>query len=293
MVFDAEKMYKLPPEARFFDVNDLWYFPNRWAVRWLCPLPVTASQVTVVSLLMGVAAAGCYLIDSYSGLVWGAAFLYGKIFLDNVDGNLARARGEESRLGRFLDSLTDFTVNFLVYLAVAWRLVHETGDPWFWFLGGLGLLSCLLHCSYFVFYLVNYTSRAKSYNFNRADETVSEEDRLAYEKGELTTLVYFLQRCHVWVYGWQDKFIEYLDRISRRLAFGRNRADHSDDGWYADKTFLTLTSPLCLCTNNMTVVVFSLADRLDLGLMCIVVLGNVYLVGLQAWKILRGTELSP
>jgi hypothetical protein len=37
----------------------------------------------------------------------------------------------------------------------------------------------------------------------------------------------------------------------------------------------------------MGLVVFSLLDRLDLGLILIVVLGNVYLAGLQMWKILR------
>ena len=30
MSFDIEKMNKLPAEARFFDVNEIWYFMNRW-----------------------------------------------------------------------------------------------------------------------------------------------------------------------------------------------------------------------------------------------------------------------
>jgi phosphatidylglycerophosphate synthase len=287
MSFNIEKMHKLSVDVRFLDLNDLWYFPNRWVVRWLYPLPVTASQVTVCSLLMGVAAAGCYLVDSYSSLVWGAAFLYGKIFLDNVDGNLARARGEVSRLGRFLDSLTDFMVSVLVYVAITWRLVSETDDLWFWFLGGTALLACLLHCSYFVFYLVNYSSRAGSYRLNRVDENISKEDRESYERKELSPLVYFLQRCHAWVYGWQDRLIGYIDRVSQRLALGQNPTQVLVDGWYADKMFLTLSSPLCLCTNNMGLVVFSLLDRLDLGLILIVVLGNVYLTGLQVWKVLR------
>ena len=290
MSFDIEKMHKLPAGARFFDVNTLWYFPNRWVVRWLYPLPVTASQVTVLSLLMGVAAAGCYLIDSHSGLIWGAVFLYGKIFFDNVDGNLARVRGEVSRLGRFLDSLTDFTVNVLVYTAITWRLVDATGDSWFWFLGGFAFLTSLLHCSYFVFYLVNYSSRVESYQFNRADESINEKDREAYAEGQLSALVYFSQRCHIWVYGWQDRSVEYLDRVSRRLALGRDHAEASASAWYVDKTFLALACPLCLCTNSMALVIFSLFDRLELGLILIVVLGNVYLVGLQVWKILRGTE---
>ena len=118
MSFDIERMNKLPPEARFFDVNDLWYFPNRWVIRFLYPSPITPIQITLVSLLAGFVSAGCYTIDSNAGLMWGALFLYLKIFLDNVDGNLARIRGEVSRLGRFLDSLIDFVISFLVYLVL-------------------------------------------------------------------------------------------------------------------------------------------------------------------------------
>ena len=287
MSFDIERMNKLPPEARFFDVNDLWYFPNRWVIRFLYPSPITPIQITLVSLLAGFVSAGCYTIDSNAGLMWGALFLYLKIFLDNVDGNLARVRGEVSRLGRFLDSLTDFTISFLVYLVLTSRLVNETGDSWYWFLGGFALLSCLIHCSYFVFYLVRYTSIVGTYLCNRVDESISKEDNEAYEKGKLSMLVYFLQRCHVFLYGWQDKSIKYLDRISKRLAFGINSENSLDADWYADKTFLTLVSPLCLCTNNMAIVLFSLIDQIVLGFLVIIVVGNVYLLGLQGRKVLK------
>ena len=145
MPFDIEKMNKLPLEARFFDINNFWYFPNRWVVRFLYPLPVTPTQITIASLIAGFVSVGCYVIDSDAGLMLGASFLYLKIFLDNVDGNLARARGEVSRLGRFLDSLTDFIVSFLVYLVLTLRLVSETSNPLYWFLGGLSFLSCLIH----------------------------------------------------------------------------------------------------------------------------------------------------
>ena len=109
-------------------------------------------------------------------------------------------RGERCRAwGRFLDSLTDFIVSVLVYVAITWRLVSETDDLWFWFLGGAALLTCLLHCSYFVFYLVNYSSRAGSYRLNRADESISKEDRESYEKNELSPLVIF---CNAVMFGY-------------------------------------------------------------------------------------------
>ena len=132
MSFDIERMNKLPPGARFFDINELWYYPNRWVVKFLYPLPVTPNQITLASLVAGLVSVGFYMIDSKVGLIWGALFLYLKIFLDNVDGNLARVRGETSRLGRFLDSLTDFIISFLIYLVLTLRLVDETNNSLYW-----------------------------------------------------------------------------------------------------------------------------------------------------------------
>ena len=293
MPFNIEKMHKLPSGDRFFDVNEIWYFFNRWAIRVLYPLPVTANQITFLSLLMGLGAAGFYLHDSRLGLIGGAVFLYGKIFLDNVDGNLARIRGEVSRVGRFFDSLTDFLVSFAVYGAIAYRLTLETENPFYWTLGTFALLSALMHCSYFVFYLVHYTSMVGTYQMNRVREDITREDRLADSQGNSPAHELWMQRVHVWIYGWQDCVIEMLDQISQKLA-AVTREPGNKKSWYLDKRFLTRISPLCLCTNNMVLVMFSLLDRLDLGLWFVVILGNGYLLGIQIWKIAchRGMKLA-
>jgi len=287
MSFDIERMHKLAPEARFVDVNDFWCFPNRWVVKFLYPLSITPTQITILSLIAGLASAYCYMIDSSTGLMCGALFLYLKIFLDNVDGNLARVKGEVSRLGRFLDSLVDFIVSFLIYLVLTLRLVSDTNDSLYWFLGGLAFLSCLIHCSYFVFYLVQYTSISGTYLCNRADESITEEDSTAYDRGDLSMLVCLLQRSHILLYGWQDKTIEWFDRLSKKLGSRIKSQRLSGNSWYGDKVFLTLISPLCLCTNNMLLVFFSLVGAIEFGFWFVVVVGNFYLLLLQVWKIIK------
>ena len=287
MSFDIERMNKLPSEARFLDINDFWCFPNRWVVKFLYPLSITPTQITILSLVAGLISVCCYMLDSRVGLMWGALFLYLKIFLDNVDGNLARVKGEVSRLGRFLDSLVDLIVSFLVYLVLTLRLVSETNNFLYWYLGGLAFLSCLMHCSYFVYYLVSYTSISGTYLCNRADENITEEDNEAYGRGDLSRLVCFLHRFHVLLYGWQDKTIEWFDRLSKRLGSKRNPHKLSRSEWYGDKVFLTLISPLCLCTNNMLLVFFSLLNEIEFGLWFIVVVGNSCLLILQVWKIIK------
>jgi phosphatidylglycerophosphate synthase len=289
MSFDIEKMSKLPPGARFLDINDFWYFPNRWVVKFLYPLPITPTHITIISLIAGLVSVRFYMIDTSAGLMWGALFLYLKIFLDNVDGNLARVRGETSRLGRFLDSLTDFMVSFLVYLVLTLRLVDETNNSLYWYLGGLAFLSCLMQCSYFVYYLVKYTAISGTYLYNRVDEDITEEENEAYDRGDLSMLVYFLHRAHILLYGWQDKTIEWFDRLSKRLG-SKKPQKLSEKNWYGDKVFLTLISPLCLCTNNMLLVFFSLADEIELGLWFVVIVGNACLLILQVWKITKAKK---
>lgn len=289
---DFDKMEKLPEGCRFFDVNELWYFPNRWAVRFLYPLPVSANTITWLALMMGLISAAFYVSDTEMALVWGAVFLYGKLFLDNVDGNLARLRGEESRFGRFLDSFSDFVVSVLVYGAITIRLALDSSNPAvIGILGLLALISSLLQCSYWVFYYVSYTDWVGSYEVNRTDETVTEEDRRAAESGELSGAVLFLQRFHNMAYGWQDALIAALDRVSRDVANYQDNEEHRKR-WVADKKFLTQMGPLCVCTNTLALVVLSLLNQLELFFILVVFLGNGYLLALQGWKIIRFKDSS-
>lgn len=282
MSFDIEKMNKLPVEARFFDVNEIWYFMNRWVIRVLYPTPVTPNQITVLSLVFGLASAGLYVSGIPNALVWGAVFLYGKVFLDNVDGNLARVRGTTSRFGRFLDSLADFLVTVLVYVAVTVVLIRQTGLPEYWILGLLGLLAGFLQSSFFVFYLVNYTTQVGSYEKNRVDETVTEEDLRKVEEGQADSWDLRLQTLFQWGYGWQDKAVEKLDALFRSFV----RVPDNDKAWYSDRKFLAWISPLCLCTNNVLLVIFSLLDELELFLILLVSFMTIYALGLLTWKTL-------
>jgi len=279
MAFDIEKMNKLPREARFFDVNSLWYFYNGWVVRSLYSTPITPNQITVFSFVVGVLSMGFYVSDRPDSLIWGGIFLYGKVCLDNIDGNLARARGTSSRLGRFLDSLSDFLVTVMVYIGISSYLVRTTGDSELWFLGLFGLLASFMQSTFFVFYLVSYTSRVGSYNKNRVDESITEEDLSSPEENRWNLR---LQKFFVWGYGWQDRLIERLDFFSRKLA---GVSEKQKAAWYGDRSFLTAISPLCLCTNNVMLAIFSFLGQVKLFLILLIFMMNFYGIGLLVWKI--------
>lgn len=104
-------------------------------------VPLTANQITVLAVL--VALFGFILF--YSGEYWygfGAFVL--AFFLDAVDGAVARARGETSKVGGFLDGVSDRLVEFFLLLSL---LFVPLGMPWmpdaFWIIIVLFFGTCM------------------------------------------------------------------------------------------------------------------------------------------------------
>jgi phosphatidylglycerophosphate synthase len=106
---------------------------NRWyryplaarVVRRLVPTSVTADQVTVAHALLGVAAAIVVLFGSRTALVVAGVLWEAHLFLDCLDGALARARGTESARGHTVDIIGD-TVALLALAAAMWVHVRAT-----------------------------------------------------------------------------------------------------------------------------------------------------------------------
>ena len=95
----------------------------RVLVAALLPLRVPPPAVVLANTAAGLAAAWAI----WSGdLLAGALLLQLKTLLDNADGQLARAAGRTSNLGRYLDTEADAVVNVAVLAALG----HATGHPW-------------------------------------------------------------------------------------------------------------------------------------------------------------------
>jgi hypothetical protein len=95
----------------------------------LAPTAVTANQVTLWAMLVGVLAGHLFYYSSRTvNLIGVALFIVSDIF-DSADGQLARLRGSSSRLGRLLDGSCD-TVRFVsLYGNLLVRLLHA---EWGW-----------------------------------------------------------------------------------------------------------------------------------------------------------------
>jgi phosphatidylglycerophosphate synthase len=89
----------------------------------LLPLRVPPPAVVLAAAATGLAAAVELAREEW---LIAAALLQVKTVLDNADGQLARAAGKESVLGRYLDSESDLLVNAALFAALG----HVTGEPW-------------------------------------------------------------------------------------------------------------------------------------------------------------------
>jgi len=97
--------------------------------RALAPSSISANQVTLWSLLVGLCAAHLFVYASPWINALGFALVVVADLLDSADGQLARLRGTASRVGRILDGYADNLRWTVVYAHVAVRLFVE---GWGW-----------------------------------------------------------------------------------------------------------------------------------------------------------------
>lgn len=100
---------------------------------WLARLPISANQVTLVSLLIGLA--GCYLMmqGTYQLTLWGAVLFFISYILDHCDGELARLNNQQSEFGAQFDSFVDWILHAALFGALGWAAAAERNERiWVW-----------------------------------------------------------------------------------------------------------------------------------------------------------------
>jgi phosphatidylglycerophosphate synthase len=199
----------------------------------LLPLRVPPPAVVLASTATGLVAA----IEIARGDLIGAAIvLQVKTVVDNADGQLARASGRVTTLGRYLDSLSDLAVDALLFSAVG----YWTGRPWL-ALGGFLALTYVL---------------SLDYNLERL---YRDERGIGFEAMPPASGVGgILRRIYGVVYGPQDLAVERF--VAWRLA----GADERGRLAYHDRVTLVVLANLGLSTQLATFGVFLIVGRPDL-----------------------------
>ncbi|HCA78607.1 MAG TPA: hypothetical protein DEP53_02620 [Bacteroidetes bacterium] len=225
---------------------------------------VTPNQVTVASTVAGLIAAAIYLNNEALTTAVAGLMVTVKDVLDSADGQLARAKGQYTRIGRFLDSIGDFVVDLALFGALGWILYRSTGDTWMLMLAAMGLFGITLRVSYHVFYQTSFLHLEDQYVNNRVTEELTRDD-LAGDP-----LALALQRIFLIIYGWQDRFMLRLDSWCRRGRSDRELLLL----WYSDPAGLRLSGLIGIGTELFLLMLCSLFNELRLYLFLNLLLMN-------------------
>jgi archaetidylinositol phosphate synthase len=160
----------------------------------LRPLRVAPPAVVLANAACGLGAAVAIMRGH---LIAGALLLQAKTVLDNADGQLARATGRISVLGRYLDSESDLLVNAVVFAALG----SATGEPVLAF-AAFGVLTLVLSVDF---------NLERLYRRERGDV----RDPSPPARG----IAGLLARVYSAVYATQDQAVEtFVERRLRRLG---------------------------------------------------------------------------
>lgn len=99
-----------------------------WVTRRLMNTGITPNQVTLGIVALGAVAAFAFAQPGTLPKGLGALLFWCSSFLDGVDGELARLKFQETRLGGWLDLWSDNVVHMLVFSAMGVGLWRDTGN---------------------------------------------------------------------------------------------------------------------------------------------------------------------
>jgi phosphatidylglycerophosphate synthase len=112
-------------------VGDSWTHKiARVCILPLVNTPVTPNHLTILRLIIGLAACGLLAIGSSEGNLWGGVLWLISAFLDRADGELARVSGKTSEWGHKFDYFCDVTVAALFFLGIGIGLRESSLGLW-------------------------------------------------------------------------------------------------------------------------------------------------------------------
>lgn len=261
--FEYEKTLKTPADNQFLNLQSFLFVTSKQLTAIFFRAGVHPHQVILISMIFGLAASLLIVQQNFFAVLIGAFLLFYKNVLDKVDGSLARAKGVDSRRGRFYDSISDFIVTFASFTAIAYSLYTQYQTVWIVAAVYAAMISSMLQCSYFIFYQVSFIKLTGKNTVNRLIESVTDED--IHRQDSFTTL---LQRVFQLIYGWQDKLFFEINRV----IFARFRntntvkvysSEKIETAWYGNKPFLTMASSLSIGTHIFLICLAALIRRFD------------------------------
>jgi phosphatidylglycerophosphate synthase len=192
-------MSKLPKEHQFTDLSDYGRPIARVIANSLKSTKFTPVHVTIAFVISGLIGVYC-IVESY---YWAAAFfLLLKSILDAADGELARVKKTPSYTGRFLDSISDIILNFIILCTIGHLTNTQLGLTFLAFFG------IQLQGTLYNYYYVILRNRFEGDTTSRIFEDKTPA-ALPGEKQKNVTILFFIYKA---LYGVFDEIIYALDK---------------------------------------------------------------------------------
>jgi hypothetical protein len=92
--------------------------------------PITPNQITLFAAALGIAGCALMAAGGYLPVLCGLLFQHTQSVLDGCDGELARVRFQQSKLGAWLDTFVDDVLNVLITAAAGIGLWRSGAGSW-------------------------------------------------------------------------------------------------------------------------------------------------------------------
>jgi CDP-L-myo-inositol myo-inositolphosphotransferase len=112
--------------------------------RYLANFPVTPNQISFMSFMLSILAAGLFLVGGYPGLLAGGIFAQFASVLDGCDGEIARLKFQESAYGGWFDAVLDRYGDALMLFGLTWHAYSSNTLPISLFAGFMAIIGSFM-----------------------------------------------------------------------------------------------------------------------------------------------------
>jgi phosphatidylglycerophosphate synthase len=198
-------MSKLTKENKFFDVSDYGRPIANFCANILKNTAATPVQVTLIFGICGLCAVYCIINHYY---ITAGFLLILKSIIDAIDGELSRLKKTPSYTGRYLDSVFDIILNFLVLRAICY--VSEAS---IW-LTLIAFICIQLQGTLYNYYYVILRNRSDGSDTTSQIFETKTPVAFPYESQQTVNILFFIYRI---LYGVYDKTIYIFDQNAYKM----------------------------------------------------------------------------
>jgi hypothetical protein len=248
--------------------------------------PITPNQVTVLSTLVGFAAAGLWWHGAPASMVWGGILLWASAILDGADGILARAKQQFSPLGRALDGSADLLVALVVAVAAGHHLWVKHHAPWMVALILPVAVTTSFQIHLYDYYKESFLLRTRP-DWNGVPERIADvRERIAkLESSDAPWLHRRAMRLYLDLIVGQTRVVALADPAGGRenLTFRVSPQSTADYRKY-NLGPLRVWTAISLAPHSYLLAIFGMLDRLDIYFWMRLIGGNLLFLIAVLWQ---------